>query len=224
MQNNTQNVIHAFDMHAEAYAEQHVGEELYLASFDLFCELLPSVDASVLELGCGPGNITQYLLKKRPRLRILGTDLAPRMIELARAINPGAEFKILDSRETRTLNRRFDALVCGFILPYLSREETFHLFADAAAILNPGGILYISTMEDDYSRSALKGASTGKGPQIMLYYHEGDVLRSALEGLGFEILSLTRQDYPEKDGSVTTDLIVIARSPVGGGVSKEHLY
>jgi cyclopropane fatty-acyl-phospholipid synthase-like methyltransferase len=211
MQDNTQNIIQAFDTHAQPYADLHIGETLYQSSLDLFCDYLTKPDASILELGCGPGNITQYLLAKRPDIQILGTDLAPSMIELARTHNPSADFQIMDSRDMLSLNRRFDALMCGFILPYLSREETFQLFSDAAAILHPGGILYLSSMEDDYSKSALKGPSDGKGPQIMMYYHEGEVLKSALEERGFNIISLTRQGYPEKDGSVTTDLIILAK-------------
>jgi 23S rRNA G2069 N7-methylase RlmK/C1962 C5-methylase RlmI len=46
--------------------------------------------------------------------------------------------------------------MCGFCLPYLSKEEAVKLIRDAAAILNPDGVFYISTMEDDYSKSDFK--------------------------------------------------------------------
>jgi len=40
--------------------------------------------AKVLELACGPGNITKCLLSKRPDLEILATDIAPNILELAK--------------------------------------------------------------------------------------------------------------------------------------------
>jgi trans-aconitate methyltransferase len=60
-------------------------------------------DADILELACGPGNITQYIISKRSDFKILGTDLAPNMIELAKINNPSAQFQLLDSRDIRTI-------------------------------------------------------------------------------------------------------------------------
>ena len=42
----------------------------------------------VLELGCGPGNLSKQLLSLRPDLKITATDLAPDMLEIAQETNP----------------------------------------------------------------------------------------------------------------------------------------
>lgn len=98
--------------------------------------------------------------------------------------------------------------MCGFCLPYISKEEALQLIADASAMLYPGGVLYISTMENDYSKSGYKTGSTGE--QLYMHFHEAGYLTAALQQHNFLISTVKRQNYPEKDGSTTTDLILIA--------------
>lgn len=198
-----------FNKCANLYEERFMDFDLYNDTFDLFCEAIEKKNATILELACGPGNITKYLLQKRSDFQFLGTDLAPNMIELAKKNNLSASFQLLDCRDFLKLNKKFDGIMCGFGLPYLSKEEAVKLIKDAAESLNPEGVLYISTMEDDYSKSGLKTGSTGD--QIFMHYHQEDYLSEALIGNGFKIIALDRKNFPEQDGSNTTDLILIAK-------------
>lgn len=204
--------VDIFNKHAKAYQDKFMDLTLYHDSFDLFCNALKKEDPDVLEVACGPGNITHYLLKKRPDLKIFGTDLAPNMIALARENNPGAEFQLMDARNIDSLGKKYDAIMCGFCFPYFSKEEAFKFISDASGKLNPEGILYISTMEDDYSRSAFKKGSAGD--EIFMHYHEAGYITTALETANFKILDLRRQNYPEADGTNTVDLIIIAKKQV----------
>ncbi|PHN04306.1 class I SAM-dependent DNA methyltransferase [Flavilitoribacter nigricans] len=207
----TKLAVEAFDDFADQYQEKYMDLELYNDSFDRFCTLIPQDDAAVLDLACGPGNITHYLLQQRPNWQILGTDLSENMLALARANNPKAQFQILDMRNTRNIGRKFEGVICGFGLPYLSREEAIKMIGDLSQVLVPGGILYLSTMEDDYQKSGLKGPSSGEGKKIYIHYHEEGYLRTALAENGFTILDTSRIDFPQPDGSTTVDLVLIAR-------------
>ncbi len=207
----TQTAVAAFDRWATEYQNKFMDLSLYHDSFDLFCQFVEKEGAEVLELACGPGNITQYLLKKCPDLNILGTDLSPKMLELARANNPTARFEIMDCRAISQLNKKYAAIMCGFCLPYLSKTEAVQLIADAAGILQPNGVFYISTMEDDYEKSGLKGSSSNPDQKIFIHYHQADYLAEALQKNGFEILSLHRQNYPDPSGTDTLDLLIIAK-------------
>ncbi|MES2761382.1 MAG: class I SAM-dependent methyltransferase [Bacteroidota bacterium] len=208
--NKTQQVKEGFDKYATAYQDRHMEESLYNETFDVFCDVIKKQNAGILELGCGPGNITQYLLKKRPDFKLLGLDLAPVMIELAKVNNPTAEFEVMDCREINSLNKTFDGIMCGFCLPYISKEETIQLINDSYNLLNPEGVIYISTMEDDYSKSGWKSSSDGKH-QMFMHYHQEDYIAAALTENGFKIVELRRQDYPTTDGSKVIDLIIIAQ-------------
>ena len=206
--NNTQQAIALFDQRAQDYQDKFMHLNQFQDTFDLFCAQLPKTGAQVLELACGPGNITHHLLARRPDLQILGTDLAPKMLELARINNPSATFELLDCRDVGQFEQKFDGIVCGFGLPYLSKEEALGFIRDAARTLEPGGVLYISTMEDDYNKSGLKSSSSGE--QLFMHYHQADYLTKAMEDNGLSILNLLRKDYPEQDGSITIDLVIIA--------------
>lgn len=197
-----------FNQYALDYQTKFMDVGLYHSSFDLFCSHTPKAHAQVLEIACGPGNITRYLLEKRPDFKILGIDLAEKMVELAKINNPTAEFVVMDCRDIHLLNQQYDAIMCGFCLPYLSKEDAIKLIKDASDLLSPNGVLYLSTMEDDYNKSSLQTSSSGD--QTFMYFHQADYLVQALEENGFKIISLSRQDYPAKEDAKIIDLLILA--------------
>ncbi len=200
--------VELFDKYAAQYQEKFMDQAWYGDTFDLLCRHLPST-ARVLEVACGPGNITRALLHRRPDLCILATDLAPNMLELAAQNNPAAQCRLMDMRDIGGLDRDFDAVVCGFGLPYLDREEALRFISDAAAILLPGGILYFSTMEDDYGQSGFRTGSTGDA--LWIHFHEAGYLLQALRDSGLSLLALLRRDFTGQDGASFQDLILIAK-------------
>lgn len=202
--------IEVFDYFAVQYQDKFMDLDLYHDSLDKFCEAIKKKNAEVIELACGPGNITKYLLGKRPDFKILATDLSTKMIELAKANNPRAEFQIMDCRDIDKINKRFDALICGFGLPYISKEDAIKLISNASKILSSDGILYLSTMEDDYNKSGLKPSSSGE-KMAYIHYHQADYLTNALHENCFEIIDLSRNDYLEANGIITKDLLIVAR-------------
>ncbi|HWY10026.1 MAG TPA: class I SAM-dependent methyltransferase [Bacteroidia bacterium] len=204
----TQIAVSIFNKYASEYQNKFMDVNLYSDSLDLFCKKITKQKASVLELACGPGNITKYLLDKRPDLKILGTDLAPRMIKLARQNNPAAEFKILDCRNISVFEKKFDAIICGFCFPYLNKNEALKLISDASELLKPNGVIYISTMEDDYDNSGFKKGSSGE--EIFMYYYTADDLTGMLEKNNFKIAELQRKESTAPDGTTVIDLIILA--------------
>ncbi|MGZ3919765.1 MAG: class I SAM-dependent DNA methyltransferase [Bacteroidia bacterium] len=206
-EDKNKNAVQIFNKLAKLYESKFMNVNLYGDTFDFFCDNIKKQNAEVLELACGPGNITKYLLNKRSDLKIFGTDLSPNMINLAKTNNPTAEFAIMDCREIGNLNKKYDAIMCGFCLPYLSKEETEKLVADSFSILNTGGLLYLSTMEDDYSKSDYKKGSTGEA--IFMHYYPADFLKRVLKENNFRILKEERKNYLMQEVP-TTDLILIA--------------
>ncbi len=200
-----------FDKLANLYQERFMDVSLYADSFHAFCNAVPKPGASILEVACGPGNSTRFLLDVRPDFRIHGTDLAPAMLELARHNNPTAVFSLLDCRLITTLDQHFDAVLCGFAFPYLSKAEAIQFIRDAAAQLLPGGVLYISTMEDDNAKSDWQTGSTGD--RIFMNFHEAAYLIEAFESAGMALIYEDRKRYSSGDKPVV-DLILIARKSV----------
>ncbi len=199
-----------FNKWAKEYQEKFMDVHAYAQTFDFFCNAIKKQNAEILELACGPGNITKHLLSKRPDFKILGTDLAPKMLDLAKLNNPNAQFEIMDAKDIGKLKHKYDAVMCGFCLPYLSKEEAVQLILDASNILNADGLIYISTMEDDYNKSGFKKGS--KGDEIFMYFHQADYLSNALTNNSFEILDLQRIKSELTNGDVVIDLVLIAKN------------
>ncbi len=198
-----------FDKLADLYAQKFMDVSLYHDSFDLFCAWVNRPNASILELACGPGNITKYLLQQRPDFKILGIDLAPNMIALAQENNPTANFQVMDCRAIDRLPQVFDAVMCGFCLPYLSKEEAIKLIADAALRVHATGVIYISTMEDAYSKSGWKKGSTGD--EIYMHFHEEKYLVEAMRLAGLIDIEVKRIVTVGGDGAEVVDLILMGR-------------
>src|SRR5713226_2953460 len=69
----------------------------------------------VLDLACGPGNLSRRLAALvAPDGEVVGVDLAPGMVEIARkAAIPNARFEVMDIEALAFLDGSFDAAVCG---------------------------------------------------------------------------------------------------------------
>lgn len=200
-----------FNKYASSYQEQYMSVDLYEASLNEFCKNIPKKNATILDVGCGPGNVTQYLLKQRSDFNILGIDFAPNMISLAKKNNPTASFKVMDAKSISDLNKKYQGIVCAFLLPYLSKENTIKLIEVMTQLLNKDGVLYISTMEDINSNSKLQSTSQNKDDQLFINYHEIGYITEAIKENGLTIVFSTLQEFPQKQGKKTTDLIIVAK-------------
>lgn len=193
---------------ADAYQKMFMHLRLYDHSYDRICSELPQHGAKILDVGCGPGIISHYLLTKRPDFDVLGIDIAPNMIALARAVNPTARFAVMDSRNIGELPLGFDAIVVGFCLPYLSMAECNNLIASAYALIQNHGLLYLSFVDGLPEQSQFKVSNKGR---VYFYYHRlADVL-AQLSNHRFVETETVLVPYPSADAATDTHTIVIAR-------------
>lgn len=201
--------INTFDKYADQYQDKYMKYEPYIETYRYLPSLLKSI-AKVLDVACGPGNISKFLLEEKPQLKVHGIDLSPQMVKLAKLNNPTATFEILDSREISSLKKTYDAIVAGFCFPYLSREEVVQFIINAREIVKPGGIFYISTMEGEYENSGYQ--SNNNIDQIYIYYHQEKFFLEQLKLVGFEIINIDRKPFELDDGHKAVDLFIYARA------------
>ncbi|MEO7175580.1 MAG: class I SAM-dependent methyltransferase [Saprospiraceae bacterium] len=194
---------------ASLYESKFMDLDLYNVTYDMFCEALRSANCKVLEIGCGPGNIARYLLQQRPELSILGIDLAPNMITLAAKNNPSAEFRAMDCRDISSLEDKYDGIICGFCLPYLSEDEMNKLLANCHDLLSPQGILYLSFVEGDPQDSGYKTGSSGD--RTYFYFYTIEQIKSALLNNGFESIEAIMVNYPRGEDTIEEHTILLCR-------------
>lgn len=199
----------SWDKLARAYQDKFMDLTMYDDSYGFFLSHLTNVNSKILELGCGPGNISRYLLKCRPDLFLCGMDISPSMIELAQENVPNAKFIVGDCRDLTVFKERFDAVVAGFVLPYLSENDAEKLLKQVGEKLNNDGVFYISCVEGEASESGFVTGSTGH--TMYFYYYSEFFLVQLLQKNGFEILKIMREQWPDKPMEEHAHLIFIAK-------------
>lgn len=205
---NNQKAVDLFNKLADSYQERFFSVDHYKEPLQILIDRLEN-NSTVLDIACGPGNISHYLLGRLPGLKLLGIDLAPNMIDLARKNNPGARFLVYDAMLIDQLESRFDAVIIGFLFPYLSIDQVELFLFKVWEKLNENGLVYLSTMEDLYENSRLKSSSTGE--EVFMHYYEASFLIRLMEQIGFQIISTHRQPFAVSETESDTDLIIIAR-------------
>jgi 2-polyprenyl-3-methyl-5-hydroxy-6-metoxy-1,4-benzoquinol methylase len=197
---------------ADRYREKYMDLTMYDDSYRTFCELLPPGRVKVLDAACGPGNVSRYLVSQRPELDLLGIDLAPRMVELARQAVPSARFAVHDCRNLADLKQRFHGIICAFGLPYLTWEEARAFIRTASEALEPAGVLYLSSMLGRSEDAGLQTCSSGD--RVYVNYHSEKQIILSLRERGFAIVQQNRKQSPSSAPKATTDFIVIAKKRV----------
>ena len=190
---------------ASLYEEKFMDLDIYNETYDLICASAKK-GAALLDVGCGPGNITKYLLSKRPDFSIHGIDIAPNMITLARKNNPLASFEVMDCREIATLSTSFDGIIGGFCMPYMSEAESGKFIKDCHHLLKASGLLYLSFVEGDAANSGYK---TGKDSErVYFYYHNLEVVKDKLIQAGFQDIQVWKVEYGKPETPKDTHTII----------------
>lgn len=108
-------------------------------------------DGLVLEIGCGSGLLTRYLVAAGHR--VMATDASPAMLDLARDyVGEGAEIQRLTLPDDQV--PAADAIVgVGHALNYLPDEDSLdRALIGLASALRPGGVLAFDLCDLDWGR------------------------------------------------------------------------
>jgi len=102
---------------------------------------IPLTDpAEVIDLGCGPGNVTRYLRERWPEARITGVDNSPEMLAEAAKAHPATDWVAADLAEWEPA-RPVDVLYSNAALQWLEGHD--RLFGRLMGFLRPGGVLAV---------------------------------------------------------------------------------
>jgi predicted TPR repeat methyltransferase len=193
---------------APIYQDKFMDVNLYDETYDYICKSVTKPNAKLLEIGCGPGNITKYLLSKRSDFEIFGIDIAPNMIELAQKNNPKAKFAVMDSRQIKELDKKYDGIIGGFCLPYLSPLEGIELISEAYKLLNENGLLYLSFVEGNEDKSGFKA---GIGGRVYFHYHSLENLKYHLINSNFDSIETFKVNFHRSETNFEFHTILTAK-------------
>ena len=139
------NIQMSYDSVAEEYARR-IFDELQYKPLDrqLLDRLAAGVEEGglICDLGCGPGQIAHYLHERGAR--VIGVDLSAQMIELARQLNPGLEFKQGNMQALDVEDEAWAGIAAFYSLIHVPREQVVDVLLELKRVLRPGGLLLLA--------------------------------------------------------------------------------
>jgi SAM-dependent methyltransferase len=97
----------------------------------------------ILDLGCGTGELLEYLSDRFPKKQLHGTDVSKKALELVEKKNVTKSTFIADLEKDKEIKGKYDAVVCSEVIEHL------HNWKNALHVLkghvNKGGKVIITT-------------------------------------------------------------------------------
>lgn len=116
------------------------GGERLRPALDLLARIDHGAPRHIVDLGCGPGNVTALLKRRWPAADVLGVDASPAMLERARRDTPECRFEAADIATFAPATPP-DILYSNAALHWLGDHPS--LFPRLLATLAPGGVLAV---------------------------------------------------------------------------------
>jgi SAM-dependent methyltransferase len=135
----------SYEAVAEAYTAPFF-DELSRKPFDQVLLDAFAVDTkgrgAVLDVGCGPGHIARYLSDHGVKAE--GLDFSLKMVELARKLNPGLEFRAGDMRVLKASDGSLAGIVAFYSVIHIPRSEVAGVLAGFRRALAEDGRLLLA--------------------------------------------------------------------------------
>jgi ubiquinone/menaquinone biosynthesis C-methylase UbiE len=129
--------------------------------------LLPRLEpgTSLLDVGCGPGNITADLARRLAPGRVVGLDASTDVIDQARADHPDVEFTVGDAYALPYEDGEFDVVQAHQVLHHLDRPVD--ALREWGRVAGPSGI--VAAREVDYAGAVAFPETEGLAAWAALY-------------------------------------------------------
>ncbi|MEJ3748535.1 class I SAM-dependent methyltransferase [Actinomycetes bacterium KLBMP 9797] len=138
------------------------------AVFDTIQPRTPAARPHVLDLGGGPGTVTDRVLCRWPGAAVTLLDMDPVLPALARAALPPAVAVVDADLATPGWNGfrtgQFDAVLAVMTVHYLPSTRIQALYREVRSALRPGGALFVIDAMPEPEPSGARGAGPREGP------------------------------------------------------------
>jgi SAM-dependent methyltransferase len=188
----------SYDRVAEAYAE-HFRDELKEKPFDrkMLDWLAERVGGSgvICDVGCGPGQVARYL--REGGAEVCGVDLSPCMVERARSLNPGIEFRQGDMVSLVGVeDDSYGGVAAFYSIIHVERHALNQALTELKRVLRPGGTLLLTF---HVGREVIhRDEWWGKEVSLDFIFYEAGEVKDGLKAVGFELQEVVERDpYPD---------------------------
>ncbi|MDN4599261.1 class I SAM-dependent methyltransferase [Leifsonia virtsii] len=142
----------AYDLVAEDYAallrDELAQSEHDRAMLGVFAEQVSRAGGGLVgDLGCGPGRIAGHLAGLG--LHVVGVDLSPRMVEVARREHPALRFEVASMAALPFADAELAGALAWYSVIHTPEERQPELYAEFARVVRPGGPLLLAFQVGD---------------------------------------------------------------------------
>ena len=190
------NIQTSYDRVADEYV-RHIFDELRHKPLDR--QLLDRLAASVrdlgpvCDLGCGPGHIARYLHEQG--VHVCGIDLSAELVERARRLTPGIEFRQGDMMALDVPDGSWAGIAAFYSIIHIPRDDIVRALSEMWRVLRPGGLLLLSFHIGDDTIHLDEW--WGQKVCIDFFFFRSDEIAAYLMSVGFEIEEIIeREPYP----------------------------
>ena len=188
-------VRQSYDSAAHAYAE-HLASELDRKPLDRhllnrFAEAM-SGGGLVADLGCGPGHVAGYLGERG--VRMVGIDISPGMIRVAKELHPALDFRVGDMTALDLPEGSLAGIVAFYAIVHFPPDELGPVFREMRRVLSPGGLALLAFHigEEVVHVDDLFGAPVS----LDFRFHPPERVIEALESARFTVMErIEREPY-----------------------------
>src|SRR3989338_3237299 len=153
------NLKDTYNKIAGDWFRQHQPDSWWHEGTDKFISSLKA-GASVLDVGCGAGLASKYLVEKG--LSLVGIDFSEKLIEIAKREVPLGKFLVMDMNNLGSLEEHFDGLYVKASILHLAKKEVPDFMLKLKERFKPNGFIYI----------AVKGANKGQQEEQVKIEHD----------------------------------------------------
>lgn len=135
------NIIDCYNKTALAYADKFIDELSYKHLDKILLQSFAAENKNkgqVIDLGCGPGQTTRFLFDCGMN-DIIGTDISPSMIEVAKQINPPISFEVADMLQLQYVDRSFGSAIAFYSIVHFDYEQVKVAFREIKRVLKEEG-------------------------------------------------------------------------------------
>jgi SAM-dependent methyltransferase len=96
----------------------------------------------VCDIGCGPGHVARYLHERQ--VNVFGIDISAGMVERARELNPGIEFRQGDMLALDIEDEAWGGAVAFYSIINIPRDEVVTALRELNRVMRSGGVLLLA--------------------------------------------------------------------------------
>lgn len=157
----------------------------------------------VLDIGCGVGNLTKYIMDKG--FNVEGIDVSKEMLNIAKQKYSDIKFYEMNMKEI-TLSKKYDGIMLAYSLFHLTKKEVIEVLPKYYDLLNSKGKILLILQYGQGER--IVDEPLKEGLKIFINYYSQDEIIEILKNNSFKIL-YTDLKKSESEFELGNDKLVI---------------